>query len=107
MGMHGLWFEDVFYFGTAETTRKAMNLAVNPNCILINERLEELIIVEGTAERVGYDALPRVLSAVSKKKYGWPYDPKMGGVIFKVTPRVVFALPEKQFATAPTRWIFD
>jgi hypothetical protein len=31
---------------------------------------------------------------------------KMGGVIFKVTPRVVFALPEKQFATALTRWTF-
>ena len=61
----------------------------------------------GTAkEQVGYDALPPALSADSKKKYGWPYDPRMGGVIFKVTPRMVFALPEKQFATAPTRWIF-
>src|SRR5271157_313042 len=107
MGMHGLWFEDAFYFGTGETTRKAKNLAANPNCILVNERLEELVIVEGTAEQVGYDALPPTLSAASKKKYGWPYDPEMGGVIFKVTPRVVFALPEKQFATAPTRWTFE
>ena len=107
MGMHGLWFEDRFYFGTGETTRKARNLAANPNCILINESLEELVIVEGVAEQVRYDALPSELSAASKKKYGWPYDPKMGGVIFKVTPRVVFALPEKQFATAPTRWTFE
>jgi Pyridoxamine 5'-phosphate oxidase len=107
MGMHGLWFGDAFYFGTGETTRKAKNLAANPNCTLVNERLDELIIVEGTAEQVGYDALPPALSAASKKKYGWPYDPRMGGVIFKVTPRVVFALPEKQFATAPTRWEFD
>ena len=107
MGMHGLWFEDAFYFGTGETTRKAKNLAANPNCILVNERLEELVIVEGTAEQIGYDALPPTLSAASKKKYGWPYDPEMGGVIFKVTPRVVFALPEKQFATAPTRWTFE
>jgi len=106
MGMHGLWFEDAFYFGTGEATRKAKNLADNPHCILLNERLEELVIVEGTAELVAYDALPPGLSADSKKKYGWPYDPRMGGVIFKVTPRVVFALPEKQFATAPTRWIF-
>ncbi len=107
MGMHGLWFEDAFYFGTGENTRKAKNLAANPNCILINESLHELVIVEGVAEQVGYDALPSALSALSKKKYGWPYDPRMGGVIFKVTPRVVFALPEKLFATAPTRWTFD
>lgn len=107
MGMHGLWFEDAFYFGTGETTRKARNLAANPNCILVSERLEELVIVEGIAEQIGYDALPPALSAASKKKYGWPYDPRMGGVIFKVTPRVVFALPEKQFATAPTRWTFE
>jgi hypothetical protein len=107
MGMHGLWFDDAFYFGTGETTRKAKNLAANPNCILINDDLEELIIVEGIAEQIGYGALPAGLSASSKKKYGWPYDPRMGGVIFKVMPRVVFALPEKKFATAPTRWRFD
>jgi len=107
MGMHGLWFEDAFYFGTGETTRKAKNLAANPHCILVNERLDELVIVEGTTEQIGFDALPPALSAASKKKYGWPIDPGIGNVIFKVTPRVVFALPEKQFATAPTRWKFE
>jgi hypothetical protein len=107
MVMHGLWFEDAFYFGTGETTRKARNLAANPNCIFVSERFEELVIVEGIAEQIGYDALPPALSPASKKKYGWPYDPKMGGVIFKLTPRVVFAFPEKQFATAPTRWTFE
>jgi Pyridoxamine 5'-phosphate oxidase len=106
MGMHGLWFEDAFYFGTGEATRKAKNLAANPNCILVNEELAELIIVEGVAEQITYDALPPALSAASKRKYGWPYDPRMGGVIFRVTPRVVFGLPEKKFATAPTRWTF-
>jgi len=106
MGMHGLWFEDAFYFGTGDITRKARNLAENPHCIVINEHLHELTIVEGTAERVSYDALPQALSALSKKKYGWPMDPRMGGVVFKVTPQTVFALPEKQFASAPTRWKF-
>ncbi|HTZ57751.1 MAG TPA: pyridoxamine 5'-phosphate oxidase family protein [Acidobacteriaceae bacterium] len=106
MGMHGLWFEDAFYFGTGDTTRKAQNLAANANCILINERLNELIIVEGIAESVGKDAIPSALSAISMKKYGWPYHPGKGHLIFKLTPRVVFALPEKLFATAPTRWKF-
>lgn len=106
MGMHGLWFDDAFYFGTGETTRKAQNLAANANCILINEQLDELIIVEGSAQPVGSDAIPAALSAISMKKYGWPYHPGKGRLTFKLTPRVVFALPEKLFATAPTRWKF-
>lgn len=106
MGMHGLWFDDEFYFGTADSTRKAKNLAANANCILINEKLDELVIVEGNAAKIAYDQLPPGLSEASKKKYGWPIDPKSGGSIFKLTPRTVFALPEKQFATALTRWKF-
>jgi hypothetical protein len=46
------------------------------------------------------------LSARSKKKCGWPIDLRMGGVIFKVTPHIVVALPEKQLPTAPTKWRF-
>ncbi len=106
MGMHGLWFEDAFYFGTGDGTQKAKNLATNPNCILINERLDELVIVEGTAEKIAYKAVPATLSAESKKKYGWPIQPSRGGWVFRLTPRKVFALPEKLFATAPTRWKF-
>ena len=107
MGMHGLWFGDEFYFGTADSTRKAKNLAVNANCIVINEKLDELVIVEGTATKVGYDQLPQGLSDASKKKYGWPLDPRKGSSVFKIAPKTVFALPEKQFGTALTRWRFE
>ena len=46
MGMHGLWWKDAYFFGTDPATRKARNLAANPHCILINEKLDELVIVE-------------------------------------------------------------
>lgn len=107
MGMHGLWFEDSFYFGTGATTRKAKNLAANSNCIVINEQLDELIIVEGTARKIRYDEVPQGLSDASKRKYGWPIDPRTGGLLFKVEPKKVFAVPEKLFATALTRWKFQ
>ncbi|MGC2112493.1 MAG: hypothetical protein WA655_23445 [Candidatus Korobacteraceae bacterium] len=54
-----------------------------------------------------YRALPESLSVESKKKYGWPMDPKMGGIVFQLIPETVFAFPEKQFATAMTRWKFE
>jgi hypothetical protein len=107
MGMHGIWFDDAYYFGTDETTRKARNLAGNPHCIIINENLGELVIVEGRAEVISFAQLPEGLAAVSKKKYGWAPDPRMGGGIYKVVPQKVFAFPLKQIATAVTRWIFE
>src|SRR5215471_2748963 len=45
MGMHGLWHDDAYYFGTSTDTRKAKNLATNPHCILISEDMSELIMV--------------------------------------------------------------
>jgi hypothetical protein len=105
MGMHGVWFQDAYYFSTGATTRKAKNLATNPHCILINEQLDELVIAEGTAKLISMSALPKGLSALNKKKYGWNLDPR--GVMFKLSPKTVFAIPEKLFATALTRWKFQ
>lgn len=107
MGMHGLWCDDAYYFGTDPATRKARNLAENPHCILINEKMDELIIVEGVAEKADYNELPKDLSGASKKKYGWPMDPKGPGQVYKLVPRVVFAFPLKQIATAVTKWVFE
>jgi len=107
MGMHGIWLDDAFYFGTRDTTRKAKNLESNQHCILINEKLDELVIVEGIAQRIDFAALPKALSQLSQKKYGWPLKARPGGVVFKVVPRKVFGLPLMQFATAPTRWKFE
>lgn len=106
MGMHGLWHDDAYYFGTSSATRKAKNLALNPHCALISEDMNELIIVEGVAELVDLDDLPRGISDVSKKKYGWPLKPHSGGKIYKLLPRVVFAFPLKQITTAVTKWVF-
>jgi len=106
MGMHGLWADDAYYFGTSPETRKAKNLEANPHCILVSENMEELIIVEGTAETVGYDQLPAGASDASKKKYGWPMRPHKDGVLFRLSPRLVFGFPLKQITTAVTKWVF-
>ena len=107
MGMHGLWHDDAYYFGSDPATRKAKNLAANRHCILISEKLDEFVIVEGMAEKVDYYQQPEGLSDASKSKYGWPMDPRMGGQVYKLVPRVVFACPEKLIATAVTKWVFE
>jgi pyridoxamine 5'-phosphate oxidase-like protein len=107
MGMHGLWHDDAYYFGSDPATRKAKNLAANPHCIVINERLDELVIVEGVVEKVDYSQLPKGLSDASKSKYGWPLPSRADGWVYKLVPRVVFAFPLKQIATAVTKWVFE
>ena len=107
MGMHGLWHDDAYYFGTDSETRKAKNLAANPHCIVINENLNELVIVEGVAERVASSRRPESLSDASKSKYGWPLPSREVGYVYKLVPRVEFAFPLKQIATAVTKWVFE
>lgn len=106
MGMHGMWFEDAFYFGTGRKTRKAMELAQNPRCIILNDRLEELVIVEGTAEIVLLADLPKGLSEKNEKKYGWPLHEDVESSIYRVRPTKVFGIPLKQFGAGFTRWKF-
>jgi Pyridoxamine 5'-phosphate oxidase len=106
MVVWGVWLEDEYYFSTGITTLKAQNLAGNPNCVLCAENLEEAVIVEGSAHQLAVDEIPPVAFDAYQKKYGWKLDPEMGPV-FKVTPRVVFAMPEKLFPAGATRWVFD
>jgi hypothetical protein len=107
MGMHGLWFDDGYYFGTDVTSRKAKNLAQNSHCVLICENFQELVIVEGLTEEISFDDAPEGLSAASKTKYGWPMAPHKGGALYRLKPTVVFAFPLEQIATAVTRWKFE
>jgi len=106
MVMHGIWLENAYYFSTGSTTRKAKNLAVNPNCVVCNENVEEAVIVEGQAWQLAVSEIPAAAFGLYQKKYGWKLDPELGPV-FKVTPRVVFAMPEKLFPAGATRWLFD
>jgi hypothetical protein len=106
MGMHGIWFEEAFYFGTGKKTRKAKNLAENPRCIIINDQIEELAIVEGIAEIIAFADLPKGASEATHKKYGWPLHEGRDSSIYRVRPTKVFGIPMMQFGTAFTRWKF-
>lgn len=106
MVVWGIWLEGAYYFSTGSTTRKAKNLATNPNCIVCNENVEEAVIVEGQARQLAVAGIPETAFALYQKKYGWKLDPEMGPV-FKVSPRKVIAMPEKLFPAGATRWLFD
>ncbi len=75
MGMHG-WHDDAYYFGTDSASRKAKNLERNPSCIIITEKLDEVVIVESVAKLISFEDAPAKLSEASNSKYGWPMNPR-------------------------------
>jgi nitroimidazol reductase NimA-like FMN-containing flavoprotein (pyridoxamine 5'-phosphate oxidase superfamily) len=107
MPVWGVLLDDEFYFSTGERSRKSHNLAVNPNCVVCPERLDDAVILEGVALKVTESRqLRRVINAY-KKKYDWELDGSEGP-IYVVHPRVVFGFSENAAAIQanPTRWLF-
>jgi nitroimidazol reductase NimA-like FMN-containing flavoprotein (pyridoxamine 5'-phosphate oxidase superfamily) len=106
MVVWGMWLDNAYYFSTGSTTRKAQNLAANPNCVVCNEDVEEAVIVEGRAQQLEVSQIPKQAFPLYFKKYGWKLDPEMGHV-FKVMPLKIIAMPEKLFPKGATRWVFE
>ena len=70
-GSGALWFDGDLYFTSNAETRKARNLAANPNCT-ISGRLDGLdIVFEGVATRVSDPATLEQVAA-RYREGGWP-----------------------------------
>lgn len=109
----GVWVDGALYFGTAPGSRKARNLAQNPNVSAHLESGDEVVILEGTAEEVtNPDAeLSRKVSDAYAAKYvdpetGEEFRPGAEGML-EVRPQVVFAWREQDFPRSATRWVLE
>ena len=111
MVVWGLWQDGRFLFSTGGKSRKARNLATNPNCVLCTEDASEAVIVEGETEIADLPARRKFLPPYERK---YKFDMKemkddilsMKEPVFAVRPRIVFGLWEKRFVESSTRWTF-
>jgi len=111
MVVWGLWLDGTFVFSTGSLSRKARNLAENPNCVVCTEHAQEAVVIEGRAELAGVPLRRDFL-----KKYHPKYNFDMSGMeqdilsqkepVFVVHPRVAFGLYEKKYVDSATRWKF-
>src|SRR5438445_6307076 len=62
MVVWGLWIDGQFLFSTGSKSRKARNLAKNPNCVVSTEDAHEAVIVEGTARVADVPTRRRLLA---------------------------------------------
>ncbi len=106
MPVWGLWLDEKFYFSTGRQSRKARNLAENPECTVCTERADEAVVVEGRVEIITDPELLRPFFDGYQTKYGWDME-NFGEPIYAVHPRVVFGLVEETLTESATRWRFD
>jgi hypothetical protein len=114
----GIWREGGFWFTTGRGTRKARNLAANPNCSIATEEADEAVIVEGQAREITDAGARRAFVPVYNAKYGGDIEAMLGtsdskaeaagSALWRVQPQAVFGLNEhaEVFVEAATRWTF-
>jgi hypothetical protein len=105
----GFWIDGQVIFGTARSSRKALNLAGNPAVSVHLESGDDVVILEGAAAEVDISdqAILKKLDVASREKYKMPLMVVPEGVFYAVRPRVVLAWTEKDFPNTATRWKFD
>ena len=111
MPVWAVWHEGRLWFSSANGSRKARNLAVEPRCTLSTDNPLEPVVVQGRARRVtDRDALSAMLAA-ENAKYGTDYGQEMvdpaSNSVFALRPEWVFALDTSDFAGSPTRFTFS
>ncbi|QBD80655.1 pyridoxamine 5'-phosphate oxidase family protein [Ktedonosporobacter rubrisoli] len=102
------WVDGALYFSTGAASRKARNLAHNPQCVITVATHDFDIVVEGRASRVTDSALVARLVRMYQEQ-GWParvsedgisltadYNSQSAGpppyLIYEVIPETIFAI---------------
>jgi uncharacterized pyridoxamine 5'-phosphate oxidase family protein len=112
MVIWALWMEGQLYFSTGSTSRKARNLAANPNCSMGTDNSAEAVILEGVVEHERNAETIREFLRLYEKKYKFDMSSgaddflKLKEPVFYLRPKVGFGLWEKKFSTSATRWLF-
>ena len=96
----GVWVEDRLHFGGGRSTRKARNLAANPNVVAHSESGGDVVILEGVVEEVIDPALQERIDDAYEAKYGVRH----GTPVWVLKPRVIHAW--SCFPADATRWVF-
>ncbi|MFN8378260.1 MAG: pyridoxamine 5'-phosphate oxidase family protein [Anaerolineae bacterium] len=104
----GVWMDGTLIFGVGKTSRKGRHLIANPRVIAHLESGDDVVIVEGIAERVtDAEILKRMLPLYGEKYAFTPDATDSSSLYLRITPRVVLAWLEKDFPNTATRFEFE
>jgi PPOX class probable F420-dependent enzyme len=102
----GVWHDGGVVFGSHSRSRKARNLARDPRVVVHLESGDDVVILEGVAERLDLD---EEIAALFEPKYAWK--PDVAGVAeeawFRVRPRKAWAWYESDYTKTATLYEWD
>ncbi|WP_266078041.1 pyridoxamine 5'-phosphate oxidase family protein [Haladaptatus caseinilyticus] len=101
----GVWIDDTFYCGGGEKTRWVRNLALRPEIVVHRESGTDVVIIEGTAERIDDETADEELLERLDAAYEGKYGIQHGTPFFAVRPETVLAWSD--YPEDATRWSFD
>jgi PPOX class probable F420-dependent enzyme len=99
MPVWGVWLDGALWFGTGLESVKGRNLARDPRCLMHLESGDDVVILEGRAERAEDDAA----YAAYSEKYDMPADAEsfaalpQVGALFRFEPSVAHTWLESSF----------
>lgn len=96
----GIWHENIFYFGGGQKTQNVKNLLKHPKIIVHTESGENVVIIEGEAQKFEDDNLHNILGQKYEKRYNLFHPPPF----WRVIPKIVFAWSMSDFGGTPTRF---
>ncbi len=102
----GVFVDGAVLFSTGTETRKARNLAANPNCVIHLESGDEVVILEGVCEAITDKAVLKRAGDAYEVKYKMRGTDMPGSVIYRLQPAVALAWRERDFPVSATRWKF-
>ena len=108
----GFWADDALYFGTDTRSRKARNLAANPELVVHLESGDDVVILEGAVEVTDDPSTVRRIMADYATKYAMPqadveHLESLPSAMYRLRPRVAFAWMESSFPDTATRFRFE
>jgi general stress protein 26 len=104
----GLWLDHAFFFSTDPSSMKGRNIARNPAIVVHLESGDDVVILEGAAERVTDPAVLARFADAYDVKYNIRLDtndPNFG--FYTLRLKVAMAWLEADFPTTATRWRFN
>ncbi len=112
MPVWGVWLDETFYFSTGDNSVNGRNLAANPALVVHLDSGEDVVILEGVAERITAASLVGQINDVYGPKSQW--QERMPSV-YALRPHIAFAWlsrgggpsSERDFSGSATRWRFQ
>jgi PPOX class probable F420-dependent enzyme len=107
MPVWGLWLDDGFFFSSGAETTKTRNLDRDTRVVVHLESGDDVVVVEGTAERVTAEDDLRRIAKIYTAKYDFEFDPTNPDYpVFRVTPQRAYAWLERDYPATATRYTF-